>query len=83
MNIRTIALGVTALTAALICDVSAQTSRNVKPPNSDRLDSMQEMSQERQQRMQMYMDRHSKAQETTSNFMKKNLDTKRMIQNMK
>jgi len=82
---------ITALTAAFICDVSAQTSGNVKPSNNVGLksqgktkDNPGSMSQEQQLKLQKNMDQHSKVLETTSNVMKKKSDShKGVIQNMK
>jgi len=91
MNIGTMGFAITALTAAFICDVSAQTNGDVKPSNNVGLKSqgktnnnLGSVSQEQQLKLQNNMDQRSKVLETTSNVMKKKSDSnKGIIQNMK
>lgn len=63
--------------------VKVDVGRKIEEIKRD-LDSMSEMGEEQQLKMQMYMDRRSKIMETLSNLMKKISDTQdEIIKNMK
>ncbi len=63
--------------------VKVDVGRKIEAIKRD-LDSMSEMGEEQQLKMQMYMDRRSKIMETLSNLMKKISDTQdEIIKNMK
>jgi len=75
---------VTKVNTPVTTKASAAEITKVQDDMKAKLDSLNELSEQRNLKMQMYMDRRSKAMETLSNIMKKISETQdSIIQNMK